>query len=203
MTQEKVSILSTLTEQELKKIKKEVLNCKKCPLYKERIKDGFYPVIGEGNHQTKIIFCGEAPGLQEAKTGRPFCGAAGKILDELLESVGIKREDVYISNLIKCRPPKNRNPQKEEIEACVPYLERQIKIIKPKVVCTLGNYSTAYIMEKYGLKEKIQGISKIRGKIFEAEKIKIIPLYHPAVATYNPNMKEILKKDFKILEKLE
>jgi len=194
-------------EQELKKIKEEVLNCKKCPLYKERIKDGFYPVIGEGNHQAKIIFCGEAPGLNEAKTGRPFCGAAGKILDELLESVGIKREDVYISNLIKCRPPKNRNPQKEEIEACVLYLERQIEIIKPKAICTLGNYSTVYIMEKYGLKKEIQGISKIRGKIFEIKNIhqgiKIIPLYHPAVATYNPNMKEILKKDFKILEKLK
>ncbi len=199
--------MSKKIEKELKKIKDEVLNCKKCPLCKERIKDGFYPVIGEGNHQAKIIFCGEAPGLNEAKTGRPFCGAAGKILDELLESVGIKREDVYISNLIKCRPPKNRNPQKEEIEACVPYLERQIKIIKPKVICTLGNYSTAYIMEKYGLEKEIQGISKIRGKIFNLknihQSIKIIPFYHPAVATYNPNMKEILKKDFKILEKLE
>ncbi len=189
--------MSKKIEEELKKIKEEVLNCKKCSLYKTRI----YPVIGEGNHQAKMIFIGESPGAQENKTGRPFCGAAGKILDEVLESIGIKRKEVYICNILKCKPPRNRNPQKEEIEACVSYLERQIEIIKPKIICTLGNYSTAYIMEKYGLKDKIQGISKIRGKVFEIENLKIIPLYHPAVATYNPNMKEILKKDFKILEK--
>ena len=150
------------------------------------------------------MFVGEAPGLTEAKTGRPFCGAAGKILDELLESAGIKREDVYIANILKDRPPENRNPQKEEIAACAPYLDRQIAIIKPKIICTLGNFSTAYIMEKYGLKDQIQGISKIHGRVFELkglfDTIKIIPLYHPAVATYNINMKEVLKKDFKVLK---
>lgn len=192
------------SEKELREIKSKVLNCQNCPLFKERIENKFYPVVGEGNHQTKILFCGEAPGLNEAKTGRPFCGAAGKILDELLESAGIKREEVYITNILKDRPPGNRNPQKEEIEACVPYLERQIEIIKPEVICTLGNYSTAFIMEKYGLKDQIQGISKIHGKVFEVKNlfqtIKIIPFYHPAVATYNANMKEILKKDFQILK---
>lgn len=189
------------TEKELEKIKNEVLDCKKCPLYKTRI----YPVIGEGSHQTKIVFAGEAPGSQEAKTGRPFCGTAGKILDELLESVGIKREDVYITNLLKDRPPNNRDPQKEEIEVCVPYLERQIEIIKPEVICPLGRYSMKFLMEKFGLEEKIEPISKIHGKVFETktlfQNIKIIPLYHPAVAIYNPNMKEILKKDFQILKK--
>lgn len=188
-------------EKEMELIKNEVLNCKKCPLYKTRI----YPVIGEGSHQAKIMFCGEAPGLNESKTGRPFCGAAGKILDELLESVGIKRGDVYITNILKDRPPQNRDPQKEEIGACVSYLERQIEIIKPKVICTLGNYSTVFILERYGLKSEIQGISKIHGRVFESQglfhSVKIIPLYHPAVVTYNPNMKEILKRDFKILEK--
>jgi len=194
-------------EEELKKIKSEVLSCKKCSLYKERFENKFYPVIGEGDHRTEIMFVGEAPGLQEAKTGRPFCGAAGKILDELLESVGIKRENVYITNILKDRPPKNRDPKPEEIKACTPYLERQIKIIKPAVICTLGNFSTACIFEKYGLKDQIQGISKIHGEIFEAKNlftnIKIIPLYHPAVAIYNINMKEILKKDFKILERFK
>ena len=184
---------------ELKKIKEEVLSCKKCPLYKTRT----YPVIGQGNHQTKIIFIGEAPGLSEDKTGRPFCGEAGKVLDELLESAGIKRGQVYISNILKCRPPGNRDPKMEEIKACTPYLERQIKIIKPKVICALGNYSTAYVLGKYDLEDKIQGISKIHGKIFSADKVKIIPLYHPAAATYNPNMKETMKEDFKILEKLK
>lgn len=188
-------------EQELKKIKDEVVNCRKCSLYKTRT----YPVIGEGNHQAKIMFVGEAPGVQEDKTGRPFCGAAGKILDELLASVGIEREDVYITNILKDRPPGNRDPQKEEIEACVLYLERQIEVIKPEIICPLGRYSMEFLMERFGLKDEIEPISKIHGKVFEAktlfQKLKIIPFYHPAVATYNPNMKEILKKDFKILEK--
>ncbi len=186
----------------LKKIKDEVVGCRKCPLSRERIKDKYYPVIGEGNHYTKIIFIGEAPGMQEAKTGRPFCGQAGKILDELLESAGIKREEIYICNILKCRPPGNRNPQSQEIEACTPYLERQIEIIKPKVLCTLGNYSTGFIMKKYSLEAQIQGISRIHGKVFNTDSLKIIPLYHPAVVAYNANMKETLKQDFKVLKNI-
>jgi len=194
-------------ETDLRKIKDEVINCKKCSLYQDRIEGGFYPVIGEGNHQAKIMFVGEAPGLQEAKSGRPFCGASGRILDELLNSVSIKREDVYITNILKDRPPKNRDPQKEEIEARVPYLERQIELIKPIVICSLGRYAMEFLMGKFGLEDVIEPISKIHGKVFEVEivsqSIKIIPLYHPAVATYNPNMKEILQKDFQILKKFK
>jgi len=194
-------------EKELEEIKKEVLNCKKCPLYKTRKS----PVIGSGSLDAKIIFCAEAPGYWEDIKGKPFVGAAGKVLDELLESMDLKRKEVYISNLLKCRPItpdfKNRAPNLNEIKACTPYLERQIDIIKPKVICTLGNYSTAFIFEKYGLKNQIQGISKIHGKVFEVKtlfkSIKIIPFYHPAVATYNRNMKEILEKDFKILEEFK
>jgi len=192
----------------LEKIKTEILNCKKCPLYKTRN----HSVVGEGSSRAKIMFCGEAPGYNEDKTGRPFCGAAGKILDELLESAEIKREEVFVTNILKCRPPSNRDPRSEEIKACTPYLEGQIEIIKPGVICTLGNFSTAYIFQKYGLKDQIQGISKIHGKIFEAtptlnfgvraKSIKIIPLYHPAVATYNINMKEVLKRDFRALKNL-
>jgi len=194
-------------EAELRKIKDEVINCKKCPLYEERINGGFYPVIGEGNHQAKIMFVGEAPGLQEAKTGRPFCGAAGRILDELLDSVSIKRENVYITNILKDRPPKNRDPQKEEIKVCVPYLERQIELIKPVVICSLGRYAMEFLMEKFGLEDVIEPISKIHGKVFEikilSQNIKIIPFYHPAVATYNPNMKEVLQKDFQVLKEFK
>jgi len=197
----------SITEEKLRKIKEGVLSCKKCSLYKERFESRFYPVIGEGNHQAKIMFIGEAPGLQEAKTGRPFCGAAGKILDELLESVMIKREEVYVTNLLKCRPPENRDPQPEEIKACTPYLERQIEIIGPKVICPLGRYSMKFLMEKFGLENQIEGISKIHGRLFESknlfQNIPIIPFYHPAVATYNPNMKGILIKDFKILERFK
>ena len=192
-------------EEDLEKIKKEVLSCKKCPLCQERINHGYQSVIGEGNHQADIMLIGEAPGLNEAQTGRPFCGAAGKILDELLEEIGIKREEVYITNILKCRPPENRNPKKEEIESCTPYLDRQIEIIEPKIICPLGNFATGYLLEKYGLKEQIQGISKIHGKVFEVKSLfgtlKIIPLYHPAVATYNINMKETLREDFKVLRK--
>ncbi len=190
-------------KKELEKIKEEVINCKKCPLYRDRI----YPVIGEGSHTAKIIFVGEAPGLQESKTGRPFCGAAGKILDELLKSVGIERKDVYITNILKDRPPNNRDPREEEIKACAPYLERQLEIISPEVICPLGRYSMKFLMEKFGLKERIEPISKIHGKIFEVknlfQNIKIIPLYHPAVATYNPNMKKILESDFSVLKKFK
>lgn len=190
-------------ERDLKKIRDEVVGCKKCFLYKTRD----FPVIGKGSHTAKIIFVGEAPGAQEDRTGHPFCGAAGKILDELLNSVGIKRENIYITNILKCRPPGNRDPQKEEINACVPYLERQIEIIKPKVICPLGRYSMVFLMEKFGLKDQIQGISKIHGQVFETnilfQNIIFIPFYHPAVVAYNPNMKEVLKNDFKILEKFK
>jgi uracil-DNA glycosylase len=194
-----------MIEKELKRVKEEVLNCKKCSLYKERIENRFYPVIGEGNHQAKIMFVGEAPGLQEAKTGKPFCGTAGKILDELLESVNIKREEVYITNILKDRPPGNRDPQPEEIKSCTPYLERQIEMIKPEIICPLGRHSMSFLMEKFGLEDQIEGISKIHGRLFRTKNlsrdIAIIPFYHPAVAAYNPNMMKILKEDFKILER--
>ncbi len=190
-------------DKQLKKIKDEVLTCQKCSLYKTRI----LPVIGEGNHQAEIMLVGEAPGASEAKVGRPFYGGAGKILDELLNAAGIKREEIYITNILKDRPPQNRDPQKEEIEACTSYLERQIEIIKPKIIGTLGNYATAYLLEKYGLKKEIQGISKIHSRVFKAEaafgSIRIIPFYHPAVAVYNGNMKKELAKDFKILKGLK
>ena len=187
-------------ENKLRTIEKEVLNCRKCPLHRGRV----HPVLGQGNPKAKIMFIGEAPGYWEDQKGQPFIGAAGKILDELLNSAGIKREDVYISNILKCRPPNNRDPKPEEIAACVPYLEQQIKIISPKIICPLGRYSMTFIMGMFGLKSAIQPISKIHGKVFEIrglfQDIKIIPLYHPAVATYNANMKGVLKKDFEILE---
>lgn len=194
-------------DKELEKIKGEVLGCKKCSLYKARIEGGFYPVIGEGNHQAKILFCGEAPGLQEAKTGRPFCGAAGRILDELLESIGIEREEVYVSNIVKDRPPKNRDPLPEEIAACSPYLLRQLEIIKPKVICPLGRYSMKFLMEKFGIGDRVEPISKLHGKVFEINTsfgpATLIPFFHPAVATYHFSMKQTLKQDFQILKKFK
>jgi uracil-DNA glycosylase len=193
-------------DQKLKDIKDRVLHLKESSLYEERVKNGVFPVIGEGNHTASLMFIGEAPGEKEAATGRPFVGRSGKFLNELLESVGIKREDVYITNIVKDRPPKNRDPKPEEIELYAPFLDEQIAIIKPKIIATLGRFSMQYIMNRYGLSSDIDAISKLHGKIFNTEiageKVKIVPLYHPAVALYNPNNKTELKEDFKIIKTL-
>ncbi len=188
-------------DEELKKIKDEVLLCQKCSLRKYRDENNYFPVIGQGSHQANILFIGEAPGKNEAQTGVPFCGAAGKILDELLESIGIKREEVYIANLLKDRPPNNRDPEVAEIEQCFSFLEKQIEVIKPKVICTLGRFSMGVIMQKFNLASQLDLISKIHGKELEADGLKIIPFYHPAVAVYNGNRKQELKDDFKVLKK--
>jgi len=194
--------MPTKTE-ELKKIKDEVLNLKNSPLYKYRVENKYFPVIGEGSHDAQIIFVGEAPGRNEAQTGRPFCGAAGKVLEELLEHINIKRADVYITNIVKDRPEQNRDPLPKEIEIYGPFLDRQIEIIQPKVICALGRYSMGYIMNKFGLGDKIEVISKMHGKVFNTNAsygpIKIVCLYHPCVAVYNPHRKDELKKDFEVL----
>ncbi len=186
----------------LEKIKEEIINCKKCSLYKGR----HHPVVGAGNMKARVMFVGEAPGANEDRTGLPFCGAAGRILDELLVSAGLTREDVYITNILKCRPPNNRDPESEEIKSCTPYLDRQIEVIRPEVLCCLGNFATRYIMSKYGFAKEVAGITKIHGKVFFYqtffESLKIIPLYHPAAATYNVNLKETLIKDFKVLKEV-
>ncbi len=196
-------LISKEKELEFKKIKDEVASCRKCPLYNTRN----YPVIGEGSHQAKIVFVGEAPGAREDLTGHPFCGAAGKVLDELLASVGLKREEVYITNLLKCRPPQNRDPLPEEIKSCSPYLLRQINLIKPKLICALGRHSMKFLFEKYGIEGRLEPISKIHGNLYEIKSlfgsISLLPLYHPAVVTYHPSMKETLKKDFQILKKFK
>jgi uracil-DNA glycosylase family 4 len=190
---------------QMKKVRDEVIVFTKSELCKQRIRNKNFPVLGEGNHFASIMFIGEAPGKNEAKTGRPFVGASGKVLDELLLSLKISREDVYITNILKDRPPLNRDPLPEEIDDYAPFLDRQIEIIQPKVIVTLGRISMSYIMNRYGLSPSLDLISKIRGNIFDAEtpygKVKMIPLYHPAVAVYNRKTKDILKEDFKILKK--
>lgn len=192
--------------EQLKKIKDEVINLKKSPLYKERIKNKVHPVIGEGSHFAKIMFVGEAPGKNEAEQGRPFCGASGRILDELLTSIGLPRQSVYVTNIVKDRPTNNRDPLPNEIELYGPFLNRQIEIIKPRVIATLGRFSMVYVMNMFGLESQIEPISKMHGKSFDAKaqfgNLKIVPLYHPAVALYNGSTKMILKDDFKILANL-
>ncbi len=198
--------MTSLRTEKLRGIRDEIWNLKKSSLYRYRKQNKYYPVIGEGSHFAKIMFIGEAPGENEAKTGRPFCGAAGKILDELIESIGLKRSDVYITNVIKDRPPNNRDPNPAEIELYSPFLVRQIEIIKPEVIATLGRHSTKFILEKFEMPEKNQSITYLHGESLDAiatyGPIKIVPLYHPAVALYSIASRKTLKEDFKILKKL-
>jgi DNA polymerase len=192
--------IQTKTEK-LKQIKGKIVACKKCSLSKTRT----LPVVGAGSCDAHIMFIGEAPGATEDATGIPFCGRAGKILDEVIESVGLKREDVYICNVLKCRPPGNRDPLPLEKIACVDYLKKQIEIIQPKIICSMGNHATEFIFEQFGLSDKLVGISKIHGQVFDSPAfsypVKVVSLYHPAVATYNPKMKETLLEDIKVLGK--
>ncbi|MBI2023675.1 uracil-DNA glycosylase [Candidatus Giovannonibacteria bacterium] len=189
----------------LRQIKDDVMNLKESPLCRDRVRNKVFPVIGEGSHYAKIMFVGEAPGKTEAETGRPFAGAAGKFLDHLLKSVGIERKDVYITNVVKDRPPMNRDPLPEEIALYAPFLDRQIEIIRPQVIALLGRHSMKYIMERFGLGSVILSISRIHGRVFEAAspygKIKIIPLYHPAAALYNPDLRSVLEGDFQVVNK--
>lgn len=189
--------------EELKKIRDEVLDLKTSPLYSERIKNNVFPVIGEGDHHAAIMFIGEAPGRNEAKTGRPFCGAAGKVLDELLLHAGIARKEIYVTSIVKDRPPMNRDPLPEEIECYGPFLDRQINIIQPKIIATLGRYSMGYIFKKFGLLSDLTSISAMHGKVYRTTTtygpLILLPLYHPAVAIYNIHTKDTLKKDMEIL----
>ncbi|OHA90774.1 MAG: hypothetical protein A2665_00665 [Candidatus Zambryskibacteria bacterium RIFCSPHIGHO2_01_FULL_46_30] len=198
-------------DEELRKVKDEVLALTRSPLYAERVKNKYFPVIGEGSHSAKIMFVGEAPGENEAKTGRPFCGRAGKVLDELLASVGIARKDVYVTNIVKDRPPGNRDPYPDEIAIYAPFLDRQIEIIKPKVVATLGRFSMQYVMNHYGLEWELAPISVLHGQVFDinfsaeggpASGGKFVPFYHPAAAIYNQHLLGTLKEDFKVLKTL-
>ncbi len=201
--------METLEEkhEKMKQIRDEVLALTVSPLYSYRTENKYFPVIGEGSHDTHIIFVGEAPGEKEALSARPFCGRSGKLLDEMLASIGLDREKVYIGNLVKDRPPENRDPTPEEIELYAPFLDRQIEIIKPQVVVMLGRYSMNYLFGKAGIKDMLQPISKMHGQLFDGDfgygPVKLLPLYHPAVGLYNPNMKVVMFEDFKKLEQFK
>lgn len=189
----------------MKAVRDELVALKSSPLYVYRTSNHYYPVVGEGSHDAAIMFVGEAPGLNEAKTGRPFCGRSGAVLDELLASIGLPRSSVYVTNIVKDRPPENRDPTRDEIEAYGPFLDRQIEIIRPKVIATLGRYSMVYILEHLGLSDIVRPIGEMHGKIFLAKtsygQVNVVPLYHPAVAVYNSNTKGELLEDFKALKK--
>lgn len=192
--------------EQLKVVSDEVWNLSDSELVTFRLENGYQPVLGEGDHNAEVMFVGEAPGEQEAKTGRPFVGRSGKILDRLLASVGWPRESVYITSILKDRPPKNRDPLPEEIKLYTPFLERQIRAIQPKGLATLGRFSMSCILEMFKIEEAGRPIGEMHGKILKAEAVYgpvfILPLYHPAVAIYNQASYKDLEADFKKLASL-
>ncbi len=161
-------------------------SCTSCDLSRTRTN----VVPGEGNEHAQILFIGEGPGYNEDQQGRPFVGAAGKLLDELIGSIGLKRPDVYIANVVKCRPPGNRDPLPNETEACAHWLDEQIALIKPKLIVTLGRHSMAKFLPN-------QTISKIHGTPRKVGAVTVFPVHHPAAALYQQSLKETLLDDFK------
>jgi uracil-DNA glycosylase len=181
---------------ELVDLYKQVESCTKCPLHQTRTRT----VFGAGDADAEVMFVGEAPGAEEDRQGLPFVGRAGQLLNQLLEGIGLSREEVFIANVLKSRPPGNRDPQPVEIEACRPYLFEQVRLIEPKVVCTLGNFATKL------LSGNPAGITRVRGtpQVHElgGRTVFLLPLFHPAAALRTPAMKETLRADLGLLPEL-
>jgi uracil-DNA glycosylase family 4 len=181
----------------MNQITAETRSCLECELGENRKN----VVVGSGSLDAKIVFIGEAPGRREDESGLPFVGSAGKLLNSLLESAGLKRENIFIMNILKCRPPGNRRPKKAEIKACEGYLMRQLEIIKPKVIAPMGNSALSYFQSRYGFGDDV--IGDAHGKVYEVNtswgKVKFVPLYHPAAAMYRRYLLGDLEKDTKKL----
>jgi uracil-DNA glycosylase family 4 len=182
----------------LAQIASEIVVCTKCRLFRDRKK----AVPGEGSPRSRVMLIGEGPGRTEDVEGRPFVGQAGKFLDELLSEACLRRKDVFICNVVRCRPPRNRDPLPDEVQACTPYLDRQITVIKPRYIVTLGNHSTRYVFFKGAI--PFRGITQARGKFYEAtilnRQVTVYPTFHPAAALYNGSYKTRLIEDFGLLK---
>lgn len=171
----------------LDEIRAQVENCHACSLCETRTNI----VFGEGDPHARVLIVGEAPGKNEDLQGRPFVGAAGKFLDELLEEAGLKREEVFIANVLKCRPPSNRNPQADEIEACAPFLREQTQSIDPWIIITMGNFATQFILRTE------TGITHLRGTVQQTGRFVVLPVFHPAAAIYDRSKRDVLLEDFR------
>lgn len=167
----------------------QVKSCTRCDISKTRKQ----PVLGEGNLNARLVFVGEAPGADEDQQGRPFVGAAGKLLTKIIESIGLKREEVYICNVLKCRPVGNRNPAPEEIRNCNPYLEEQLEIIKPELICALGTFAAQTLLNTK------ESIGRLRGQQHTYKEIPVIPTLHPAALLYHPQNKRLVWEDMKTI----
>ncbi|MBC7265892.1 MAG: uracil-DNA glycosylase [Coriobacteriia bacterium] len=165
-------------------------DCQRCPLARTRTN----LVFGVGDPHARLMFIGEAPGRNEDLQGEPFVGAAGKLLDELLASIGLVRSEVYIANVLKCRPPGNRDPLPEEMEQCTPFLEEQVRLVDPEVIATLGNFATRHVLKTQA------GITRLRGRLFRVDGRKVVPIYHPAAALYDRTKQDVLFADFQRLK---
>lgn len=178
----------------------EVQSCRRCGLWEGRRN----PVVGEGNLDAKAFLVGEAPGRREDESGRPFAGAAGQLLNDLLQGIGLSRGDVYIGNVVKCRPPGNRPPRVEEVEACSPYLERQLTILEPRIIVSMGNTATQHLMTRFGLSPRY--IGEVHGKPFRVGatwgEVILFPSYHPASALYVKGLEYVLRRDFESLNRI-
>ena len=174
------------------KLEKEALSCAKCELCETRTR----VVFGAGNSRARLMFVGEAPGMEEDRQGLPFVGRAGQLLTKIIESIGLRREDVYIANILKCRPPNNRNPLPTEILACESYLLKQIEIIRPIVICTLGKFAAQTLLRSQ------EPISKLRGRLFNYHRAKLIPTFHPAYLLRNPSEKRVVWEDMKKIRRV-
>ena len=179
----------TFIPETLEQIRADIGDCRRCKLSNSRKNI----VFGAGSPSARLVFVGEGPGFEEDKTGEPFVGAAGKLLTKIIQAIKLTREQVYICNIIKCRPPGNRNPEPDEIKACFPFLERQIAVIKPDFICALGIVATQTLLETK------EPISKLRGRFHDYKGIKLLPTYHPAYLLRNPDKKRDVWEDMKKL----
>lgn len=188
----------------LKAVRDDLVNASESPLYQFRIENRLFPVIGEGSADANLLFIGEAPGKRETEEGRPFTGPSGHVLDEMLNSINLKREDVYLTNLLLDRPPEKRDPLPEEIAFYAPFVDRIIDIIQPAVIATLGRFAMQYVLKKLDLPEKRGTITQLHGKLIKTRmsygEIHIVPLYHPAVVLYSASQKQTLMQDFQRLK---
>ena len=181
------STVSTLDE-----IRKELGDCKRCKLHRTRRTI----VFGEGNERAKLMLIGEGPGFDEDLQGRPFVGKAGQLLTKILQSISLQREEVYITNIVKCRPPQNRNPEPDEIRNCNPFLMKQISVMQPKIICALGSFSAQTLLQTD------TKITALRGKLYDLGGIRVVPTYHPAFLLRNPERKREVWEDMKKIAEL-
>ena len=184
--------LSSVVPGTLEEVRQELGDCARCELSASRKNI----VFGKGNPHASLVFVGEGPGGEEDRAGEPFVGEAGQLLTKIIEAIKLTREEVYICNVVKCRPPKNRDPKTEEIEACLPFLKKQLAVIKPRIICALGNCAARSLLATD------EPISRIRGKVFEQYNAKIIPTYHPASLLRNPQWKRPVWEDMQLIQKL-